>query len=218
MTWVLAIALALVAFAVAIAVFHLPRATWASFAAALVFGLTGYTLQASPEVPAAPKALASEGYSDDWQVVDSRKLLVGNALKSPSNSVLTADAFARRGQFEVAAGFLGGVVKDRPQDFEAWVALGNALTEQADGILTQASLYAYRQASRIAPDNPAPSYFLGLSLIRQGRMMEAQQIWRSALAQMGEEDSEARQFMSDRLERLEALLSQSGTFPEDGTE
>jgi cytochrome c-type biogenesis protein CcmH len=203
---------------VAIVVFRLPRATWASFAAALVFGLAGYTLQASPDVPAAPKALAADDYNDDWQVIDSRKLLVGSGLNSSSDAMLTADAFARRGQFEVAAGFLGGVVQERPQDFEAWVALGNALTEQADGILTQSSLYAYRQASRIAPENPAPAYFLGLSLVRQGRMMEARQVWRSALAQMGEEESEARQFMTDRVERLEALLSQSGAIPQGGTE
>lgn len=218
MTWVVAILLALVSFAVAAVVFRLPRATWGSFAAALVFGLAGYTLQASPDVPAAPKALTQEDFNDDWQVVDSRKVLVGSDLQSSSDAMLTADAFARRGQFEVAAGFLGGVVKDRPQDFEAWVALGNALTEQADGMLTQASLYAFRQASVIAPENPAPAYFLGLSLVRQGRMMEARQAWRSALALTGEEDSVARAFLADRVERLEALLSQSGAIPQEGME
>jgi cytochrome c-type biogenesis protein CcmH len=218
MTWAVVILLALAAFAVAVLVFRLPRATWASFAAALVFGLAGYTLQASPDVPAAPKALAQQDYNDDWQVVDSRKMLVGSALRSTSDTMLTADAFARRGQFEVAAGFLGGVVQEHPQDFEAWVALGNALTEQADGMLTQASLYAFRQASRIAPENPAPAYFLGLSLIRQGRMMEARQAWRSALSQTVEEDSEAHEFMADRVERLEALLSQSGAIPQEGAE
>lgn len=217
MTWIVAIALALAALVVGIAVFRLPRATWTSLAAALVFGLVGYTLQASPNVPAAPKALAQEDYSDDWQVVDSRQLLVGS-LRSSSDSMITADAFARRGQFEVAAGFLGGMVQDHPQDFEAWVALGNALTEQADGRLTQSSIYAFREASRIAPTNPAPAYFLGLSLIRQGGMMEARQVWRSALAQMDEEESEARLFLAQRVERLESMLAQSGAISQEGTE
>ncbi len=222
MVWVVAIALAIVSFAVAALVFRLPRATWASLAAALVFGLAGYTMQASPDIPAAPKALQQEQYSDDWQMIDSRELLIGPELSSGSRMMVTADGFARQGRFETAAGILRGVVEENPQDFEAWVALGNALTEQADGVLTQAAVYAYREAGRIAPENPAPSYFLGLSLIRQGRMMEARQIWRGALELMplpaeGEDMEPALLFMGERVQRLEGMLSQAGALPQENT-
>jgi len=218
MVWVVAIALAIASFAVGVLVFRLPKATWASLAAALVFGLAGYTLQASPDVPAAPKALQQESFSDDWQILYSRELLVGQRLKSGSRMMVTANGFARQGRFETASQILRGIVEENPQDFEAWVALGNALTEQADGTLTQASVYAFREASEIAPENPAPSYFMGLSLIRTGRMMEAYQLWSGALRQMplpsdGTTPDDATLFMADRVMRLEQMLQQSGALP-----
>ncbi len=218
MVWVVAIVLAIAAFAVGVLVFRLPKSTWASLAAALVFGLAGYTLQASPDIPAAPKGLQQERFSDDWQILDSRELLVGQRLKSDSRMMVTANGFARQGRFEVASKILSGIVEENPEDFEAWVALGNTLTEQAEGTLTQASVYAFRKASEIAPENPAPAYFLGLSLIRQGRMMEAYQVWSGALRELptpaaGETPDDATLFMADRVMRLESMLQQSGALP-----
>ena len=218
MSWIMVVLLALVAFAVAVLAFRLPRVTWTSLAAALVFGLAGYTLQASPELPGAPRANLAVSYTDEWQMRDARVLLVGEELKSRSNSMVTSDAFAQRGQFTNAVGFADIAIRENPQDFEAWLALGNALVEQADGALTQPSLYAYRQASAIAPDNPAPSYFLGLSLIRQGRMLEAYQIWRGALERMGEEGTPAQGFMAERVARLESMLAQAGALPAPAAE
>ena len=214
MTWIIALLLAAAAFGVAVAVFRLPRATWTILAAALVFGLAGYTLQASPNLAGAPKNAGQDAYADDWNIIDSRKLLVGRRLHSAAESVVMADGFARRGQFIDAAGFLGNVVEQNPRDFEAWVALGNALTEQADGVLTQAGVYSYRQASLIDPTNPAPSYFLGLSLIRQSRLMEARQVWRDALTEMGPGESDAHLFMADRVMRLESMLREAGALAE----
>lgn len=219
MTWLIAVLCALASFAVAVAVFRLPRATWTSLAAALVFGLAGYTLQASPAIPGAPKVAAQDGYVDEWEIIPSRQLLIGADEKSRDPSMITADAFARNGQFENASVFYRNIVTQQPQDFEAWVALGNALVEQADGNLTQASVYAFRQANLLRPDSPAPGYFLGLSLIRQGRMMEARSVWREALDGMaaappqGAPEDEAHTFMADRLERLESMLQQAGAIP-----
>ena len=105
MTWLIAILVAAGAFAVAILVFRLPRATWTSLAAALVFGLAGYTLQASPAIPAAPKDAVATTYTDEWEIIPSRQLLVTGSDKSADPAMITADGFARRGQFEDAAGF-----------------------------------------------------------------------------------------------------------------
>lgn len=214
LAWVVAIGLAAASFALAVAVFRLPRVTWTSLAAALVFGLAGYTLQASPDIAAAPRSLAVENFSDDWMIEDTRRILVGEELRSRDPAMTTGNAFARRGRFTDASGFFRHALQNNPADFDAWVALGNALTEQADGNLTQGAVYAYREANRLQPANPAPSYFLGLALIRQGRLMEARQVWRSALEDMGEStgggegDTQARAFMVDRVERLDSMLGQ----------
>jgi cytochrome c-type biogenesis protein CcmH len=228
MTWAIAIALAAVAFAVAVLLFRLPRATWTSLAAALVFGLAGYTLQASPAIPGAPKSQARDQYVDEWEVLPSRQLLITGSDKSRNPTMITADAFARQGRFEDASAFLRNVIRQDSRDFEAWVALGSALTEQADGNLTQASVYAYRQANLLRPDNPAPGYFLGLALIRQGRMMEARSVWRETLESMDGEGAAApaapsgtaptdpRAFLADRVGRLETMLQQVGAMPQAG--
>lgn len=227
MTWVIAVLAALAAFAVAVVVFRLPRATWTSLAAALVFGLAGYTLQASPALPGAPKDAVAESYTDEWEMIPSRQLLVTGDDKSTDGTLITADAFALQGQFEDAAAFYHNIVTRNPRDFEAWLALGNALVEQADGNLTQAAVYAYTQANRLRPDSAAPGYFLGLSLIRQGRMMEARGVWREALDGMVDAPvaelapgnapvaapASPRAFMTDRVERLDSMLQQMGALP-----
>ena len=213
MSWIMVIALAIAAFGVGVVAFRLPPVTWASLGAALVFRLAGYTMQASPALPGAPASATQAAYQDEWQLLDARRLLVGEQAGARSPALVTADAFAQRGQFTDAAGFLRNAVTQNPADFEAWLALGNVLSEQADGALTQASVFAYREASVLAPTNPAPSYFLGLSLIRQGRMMEARQVWRGALEGMGEGETPARTFMAERVERLEAMLGQAGALP-----
>jgi cytochrome c-type biogenesis protein CcmH len=233
MTWLIAVLVALAAFAVAVLAFRLPRVTWTSLATALVFGLAGYTLQASPTVPGAPKDAVAESYTDEWEIIPSRQLLVSGAGKSTDPAMITADAFARQGQFEDASVFYRTIVTRNPRDFEAWVALGNALVEQADGQLTQASMYAFRQANLLQPNSPAPGYFLGLSLVRQGRMMEARGVWREALDGMADAPvaelapgnapvdapTSPRAFMADRVERLDTMLQQMGALPpEQGAE
>lgn len=214
MTWLITILLALAAFTVAVLVFRLSRAVWSNLLAALAIGVAGYALQASPDIEGAPRSAVASEEGDQWQVVDTRKIMVGSDYNSPNELLLLSDAYARRGDFIQAAGFLTAAVEDDPQDFEAWLALGNALTEQAEGILTQASVFAYRRAAELEPTSPAPGYFLGLSLIRQGRLMEAREVWRSSL-EVAEPESEAGQFVGERLARLDEMLSQVSVPPQD---
>ena len=60
MTWLAVIALAAVVFAIAAFGFGLFRGLWSSLAAALGFGLAGYAMQASPDLPAAPKSAIAD--------------------------------------------------------------------------------------------------------------------------------------------------------------
>lgn len=209
MIWVVAIALALASFGIGVLVFRLPMMTWTSFLAALALGLAGFALQATPGVPGAPKPPGSDHKGDKWQVVESRKILVGPNLKSDNPLMITADAYAHRGKFRDAADLLEGIVAKNPKDFDAWVALGNALTEQADGILTPAAIYAFTEAQNLDPQNPAPGYFLGLSLIRQQRVMQARQVWQETLNSTAQ-GTNAHAFLAQRLDRLDQMLSAMG--------
>jgi len=214
MTWIAVIGLAVIVFAIAAFGFRLSKGLWTSLAAALGFGLAGYALQASPDMPAAPKSNAPQSEQQDFDIVEARREFVAQGDRSGSEMLVVSDAMARRGRYADAAQMLEGVTRENPQDFEAWLAQAIALTEHADGTLSQASLYAFQRAANVKPENLAPGYFLGVSLVRQGRLMEARQVWRETL-DGASEDAEGRAGMEDRLARLDAMLGamQAGQQP-----
>jgi len=209
MTWVLAIALALAGFAVAALPFRVARSGWTTIAAALALGLAGYALQASPGLRGAPAAPAAKAGEAGWALVDERREMFASGDRSTSDRLIIADGFARQGQYADAAVILRGAVTGNPRDPEAWLALGNALVEHAGGALTEPALLAYRRAAELDPGGTGPGYFLGLALIRQGRLGEARVLWRSTLA-AAPEDAPGREVLTLRLDRLETLLSQPG--------
>jgi len=206
-TWLIAIVLALAAFAGAVFAFRVPRSGWTTIAAALALGLAGYALQASPNVPGAPAATSGESGDAAWALVDERKSMFADG--STNNQLLVADGYARRGRYADAAALLRGAVTDNPRDAEAWLALGNALVEHTGGALTEPALLAYRRASEADPAGVGPGYFLGLALIRQGRLGEAGALWRATL-ESAAPDAAGREALALRLGRLDALLAQPG--------
>jgi len=211
-SWFFVLALALAAFALAAWSFGLERKLWTTLLAALAFGLAGYAFQASPDLAGAPARSVRDNAPGQQDIVAARQEMVPDRFRSGSDKVLIADALARRGQFANAAALLRAATEDRATDSEAWVALGNTLVEHAEGALTPAALYAYRRASAAAPQNPAPGYFLGLAMIREGRILEARQAWSATLAAtLG--NSPPRALLAERLARLDALLVQAGAPP-----
>lgn len=209
MTWLLAIALALAAFALAIGAFRIGRRGWTTLAAALATGLAGYALQASPDVSGAPAAAQAESEEGAWALVDERKAMIGDEARSRNDKVLIADALARQGQYANASVLLRGAVTDDPGDTEAWLALGNALVEHADGALTQPALLAYRRAAESGAGGVGPGYFLGLALIRQGRFEQARAVWADTLETAAPEAA-GRELLVQRLGRLDSLLRGEG--------
>jgi cytochrome c-type biogenesis protein CcmH len=212
MTWLLAIALALAAFAIAAVLFRIGRGLWTTLAAALALGLAGYALQASPEIagaPARPAALPGEA---GWALIDERKAMVANARRSRSDKLIVADAMTRQGQYANAAALLRGATADNPRDGEAWLALGNALVEHTGGVLTKPALLAYRRAAEGDPAGVGPGYFLGMALIRQGQLMQARGVWVSTL-DTAAEDAAGREVLTERLGRLDEIIAAGGRAP-----
>jgi cytochrome c-type biogenesis protein CcmH len=207
MTFVPVIVLAALAFAFAALALRLPKSGWALTGAALLVGLAGYALQGSPGQTGSPKAAVRSLSREGETLVETRRALFGPI---PDNRFVTvADGFARRGQFGDAAGILRGAIDRSPRDPEAWLALAIALTEQADGRLTPAALFAYDRAQRFAPGNPGPGLFLGVSLIRSGRLPEARALWAEMLID-APADAPWRAAMQERLDRLDSILAEAG--------
>lgn len=220
MSWAAVALLALGAFALAAFACRLERRWWTSLLAALSLGLAGYAIQARPDLPSAARSDAPGREADPWASLEERRALVSSRYRSSSNQLLTSDAFARQGQYANAAAMARSATEENPADAEAWLALGNALVEHADGTLTPAALHALRRAGETAPDSLAPGYFLGLALIRQGQFLEGREIWERTLAGAGAGatggDRSARAMMAERLERLDTLLLAMGAVPQAG--
>lgn len=205
MIWLPILALAALVFALSAYLLKLPRSLWMLFGSALLFGLAGYAVQGNPGQPAAPAAPSAQDVAQTGELlVEARREFYPEG-RLPSRFVVTADAFTRRGQHQQAANFLRNAVAEDPQDGEAWLALGNALVEHANGQLTAAALYAYSRSEQVAPGNPAPTYFLGLAFLRAGEPGRTLALWRELL-ENAQEDTEWRAPLAARLERLEAML------------
>jgi cytochrome c-type biogenesis protein CcmH len=209
MSWIWALLLAAAALGLILLLmrwFGKPRAGWEAIAAALLFGIAGYGLQGSPGMPGAPKAPAETFSGDSQALVEARKSLDGKTVVPGSNWVVIADGLARHGQYADAAGVLLGAVDKDPKDADAWLALANALVGHAEGQLSPAALYAYRNAANAAPNNPGPPFFLGLALAQSGRFAEARSLWADVLAS-SPPNAPWRADLQERLTRLDALIA-----------
>lgn len=205
MTWLPILALAALTFLVAAFVFRLPRSGWAMFGAVLMFGLAGYALQGSPDMPSAPKSAEAEDAGSGEAMVDARRALFDPAQPKP-HYLTVSDGFARRGKYERAANILRSGLADNPGHGEGWLALGNALVEHAGGQVTPASLYSFGKAEETLPGHPGPAYFLGFALIRSGQPMRARAVW-SDLLENSPPDAPWRADLAERIAQLDELIA-----------
>ena len=202
--WLAIGALAISVFAMGAFLLRSQRSLWTLLASVIVFGLAGYAWQGTPDYASAP-AQAREAVSQGGEgLVDARRSFFEPSAM-PSSFVTVADGFARRGDFDRAAGILGGVVARNPQDGEAWLALHVALVEHAGGQLTPPAELALRRATDTLDDNLGPVFFAGVVALRTGDLPRAREIWSNALDQ-AEEDAVGREFLAERLAALDQMM------------
>jgi cytochrome c-type biogenesis protein CcmH len=207
MNWVLAIGLALAGFLMLVFVLKAPRSGWEAIGAALLLGIAGYGLQASPGLEGAPKSPAQQFADDPGALVKARSALSDSELPPGNKWVVIADGLARNGQFANAAQVLLGAVEDNPNNGEAWLALANALVSHADGLLTPASLYSFQKAANVEPEHPGPPFFLGLALAQSGRFGEAKALW-DELLERTPDDAPWHENLEMQLGQLEGIIAQ----------
>lgn len=204
MSWALVIGLAAITFGAAAFLLKVGKGGWSLLGATLLFGLAGYGLQGSPGQPAAPGAFSAEQPVDGELLVTARREYF-DSTQLPSRWIMTGDGFARRGDYEQAAGFYRSATEENPRDLEAWIALGIALVEHGEGNLTPAALYAFERAEALDGSNGGARYFLGLSWLRAGQPLRTRELWIQAL-ENAPEDAAWRESLILRLLRLDAML------------
>jgi len=206
MSWIITLGLAATSLAVLLIVFKVPRSGWEAVGAALLLGIAGYATQASPGQPGAPKSAAIASDRSGAALVEARQQLRSSPPQAGNSWLVIADAMVRNGQYGDASAILLGAVEKNPKDSESWLALAIALTSHAEGNLSPAALYAFRQASAADPAAPGPPFFLGLALAQNGRFDEGQALW-SALLKSAPVDAPWRTDLAARIKSLEAFIA-----------
>lgn len=212
MGWALAIGLAVAALALVIVLFKAPRKTWEAIAAALVFGLAGFALQASPQQSGAPKQPAQASAKGGEALVKARRQLSAGGPIATNNYLIMADGYSRQGLYRDAAELAGAAAEKEPGNAEAWLALANNLVAHADGALTPAAEYAYRKAAAADPSHPGPLFFLGLALAQNGQLAEGRAQWAALLARTPP-GAPWRADLEKRLAELDAFIARQQTAP-----
>lgn len=153
----------------------------ASIAAALAVAAVGYALTGSPREPAVPAPPRVTDQRLDPEGQQASQALLANFGDIRAWLTLS-DALLRAGRTETAVTALESALEANPDSPDLWVQLGIALAAHANGEVVPAARLAFDRASRLAPDHPAPAYFLGLAWLQSGEPERATEVWRGLLA------------------------------------
>lgn len=178
MNGLLVLALAVIATLGLLRLLKLRGAILTLAAAALMIGAAGYALQGRPSLGGSPHL--AERRSPPVPLTAARKALMGQ-FTAADTWLTISEGFASRGQTKDAVGVMNSAIRAHPTDYALWVGLGNALADHAQ-TLTPAAQFAFGRAAELAPDHPAPLFFLGLAEARAGQPARAVERWRAILA------------------------------------
>jgi cytochrome c-type biogenesis protein CcmH len=132
----------------------------------LYIGRGNATLPSSPAPPVATTPAAPQQFAQAQAAL----------LEDPANIpawISLSDAMAQDGRTRDAVDALTLAGRAMPGSVDLWVARGEALVRHAQGQVTPAARFAFDQASRIAPDHPAPRFYLALAWMQAARPEEA---------------------------------------------
>ena len=96
-----------------------------------------------------------------------------------SHAPAGAPAFDEKKAIAQAIATLQARLKQQPDDAEALSALGEALTQQADGVVTPDAQAALRRALEKIPDDPRAMFYLGLAEAQGGDSKAALERWQA---------------------------------------
>ncbi|MFM2411345.1 MAG: hypothetical protein RL481_2173 [Pseudomonadota bacterium] len=180
MGWIIAFALAVLAFAAILRSVPERRKLWPAVAAALVLGLAGYAWQAQPGLASAPaKPLAAELQTAE-ALIAMRADMDAN-YGSAKQWLITADSYARDGNYRFAAAYIEAGLRQHPRNGDLWAGLGVVLLLAGDVQMSPPAEMAFAKAREYGPLNRSPDYFKGLIAFFEGRPANTIAIWQKLI-------------------------------------
>jgi cytochrome c-type biogenesis protein CcmH/NrfG len=193
---------------------RLPKNIWQVAGAALLLGMTGYALQGRPGAPSSPaKSLAAEEDAA-VQLVEIRAEM-DQSFGSAKRWLVTADSFAKQGDYRLAASYIQSGLKQNPGDPDLWSALGLQLMLASDGQMSPPAQLAFDKARAIRPNYPAPYYFAGLSRLFGQDVDGAILLWEKTLS-LATPNAKWKPRLESQLQAAKALQAQTLDSPKVG--
>lgn len=179
--WIALALLAAVSIAALVILGRLQKGYWQIAAAAVVLGMTGYALQGRPSVQSSPaKPLAAK--EDAAVQLIAMRSDMDQSFGGAKRWLVTADAFAKEGDYKLSASYIQAGLKQNPEDPDLWSALGLQLMLASNGEMSTPAQLAFDKARMIRPNYPAPYYFAGLSRLFSGNIDSAILFWEKTLS------------------------------------
>ncbi len=149
--------------------------------AALVCGVAGYAVTGHPKLPSAvTRKTAINPDLTPAAEKASRELL--EHFGDVRAWLTLSDALIRANRTETSVEAMQTALRAIPGNADLWVQLGIALVAHAQGEVVPAARLAFDRASRLAPEHPAPDYFLGLAWMQAGNVEQALKTWEALRA------------------------------------
>lgn len=159
----------------------LGRDIWTFVMAAVMLGAAGYAWQGQPGHPGFPVSAAGRSIEVDPELVMLRGAMT-ERFGGGAQWLIPADALLRGGDTRTSIAFIKSGLNEMPNSITLWTALGSALVEHDGGNISPTARFAFEHAAGLAPENPAPWFFLGLAEVRAGELDAAERNWSRALA------------------------------------
>ncbi len=147
-----------------------------------------YLDRGSPGLPNQPFAERTRDAAPVNSVVAAARERLAEAERRTQAAPDDPDAWLNLGRFQLVTGEIGGATASLARAFELSAgrpdvasAYGEALSRQADGLVTPEARRAFETALAGNPGDPRARYFLALSDFQEGREQQALEAW-SALA------------------------------------
>lgn len=183
------------------------KGLWQVAAATLLLGMTGYALQGRPALPSSPAKSLSAKEDAAVQLVEMRADM-DQSFGSAKRWLITADSFAKQGDYKLSASYIQAGLRQNPQDPDLWSALGLQLMLASDGQMSPPAQLAFDKAREIRPNYPAPYYFAGLARLFGGDLNGAILLWEKTLS-LATPKAKWKPRLESQLQAAKALQAQA---------
>ena len=183
------------------------RSLWSLTGAALMLGAAGYAVQERAGLAGHPVVAESDPVPVAPEITDLRAALLGR-FTGDGAYLIASDALMRKGARDSGARVVLMGLNHYPRSLTLWTGLGTAMA-QHDGAMSPAARFAFDQATRLAPDHPAPPFFEGLAFVEGGDYRAARRYWVRALA-LSPPGVSYRREIAMRLAILDMVIARGG--------